>query len=117
VLPNGHVNDIPVKWYDPAQPLENNRWVRYGQTGVAETYIQRGDHIRLNNVSIAWKLKLNKYLQQLSITAYAGNIILWTPYKGGDPGQLLYDQPQIEGIDFFNLPSVKTLGVNVSVQF
>ena len=117
VLANGHVNDIPVKWYDPTQPLENNRWVRYGQTGVAEAYIQRGDHIRLNNVSIAYRVRLNKYLQQLSITAYAGNIILWTPYKGGDPSQLLYDQPQTEGIDFFNLPSVKTFGVNVSVQF
>lgn len=117
VLPNGHVNDIPVKLYDPSLPLESNRWVRYGHTGVAEDYIQRGDYIRLNNISLGYKVKFRKHLQFITLTAYAGNIILWTPYKGGDPSQLLYDQPHTEGIDFFNLPSVKTLGLTVSVQF
>ena len=117
VLANGHVNDIPVKFYDPSLPLENNRWVRYGHTGVAEAYIQRGDYLRLNNISLGYKMKFRKYLQFITLTAYAGNILLWTPYKGADPNQLLYDQPHTEGLDFFNLPSVKTLGLTVSVQF
>lgn len=117
VLANSHANDIPVKFYDPAQPLQNNRWVRYGHTGVAEAYIQRGDYIRLNNISIGYKIKCRKYPQTVTLSAFAGNILLWTPYKGGDPSQLLYDQPNTDGLDFFNLPSVKNLGVNVSLQF
>lgn len=117
VLLNSHVNDIPVKFYDPAQPFQNNRWVRYGHTGVTEAYIQRGDYIRLNNITVGYKVKCRRYLQSITLAAFAGNILLWTPYKGGDPSQLLYDQSQTEGLDFFNLPSIKNLGVNVSVQF
>ncbi|MBO9563740.1 MAG: hypothetical protein J7621_13240 [Niastella sp.] len=117
VLANNHVNDIPVKFYDPAQPLENNRWVRYGHSGVAEDYIQRGDYIRINNISLGCKIKCRKYPQMITVSAFAGNILIWTPYKGGDPSQLLYDQPNTDGLDFFNLPSVKNLGVNVSLQF
>jgi hypothetical protein len=117
VLPNSHVNDIPVKFYDPAQPFQNNRWVRYGHTGVTEAYMQRGDYIRLNNITVGYKIKCRKYPQSITLAAFAGNILLWTPYKGGDPSQLLYDQSQTEGLDFFNLPSIKNLGVNVSVQF
>jgi hypothetical protein len=117
VLPNSHVNDIPVKFYDPVQPFQNNRWVRYGHTGVTEAYIQRGDYIRLNNITVGYKIKCRRYPQSITLSAFAGNILLWTPYKGGDSSQLLYDQSQTEGLDFFNLPSIKNLGVNVSVQF
>jgi hypothetical protein len=43
VLQDGHANNIPVSFYDPASPFEKNRWTRYGYTGVAEEYIQKGD--------------------------------------------------------------------------
>lgn len=117
VLANNHVNDIPVAFYDPAQPLENNRWVRYGHAGVAEAYMQRGDYIRLNNISVGWRIRRKTYPQMITVSAFAGNILLWIPYKGGDPVQLLYDRPHTDGLDFFNLPSVKKLGVTVSLQF
>lgn len=117
MLSGNHANDIPVKFYDPSLPVENNRWTRYGYSGVAEAYIEPGDYLRLNNVGLSYKLKLRKYLQLITITGYAGNIILWTPYKGVDPAQLLYDQPQADGLDFFNLPAVKTFGLSVSIQF
>jgi hypothetical protein len=117
VFPDGHVNDIPVNFYDPAFALERNRWVRYGYTGVAEEYIQRGDHIRINNIGLSYKLTAKKYIQTVAFTLYANNIIVWTAYKGVDPNQLLYDQSDTNGLDFFNLPSVKSFGLNISIQF
>ncbi|MDP4262392.1 MAG: hypothetical protein Q8941_07655 [Bacteroidota bacterium] len=116
-LQDGHINNIPVNFYDPALPLDKNRWVRYGLSGIAEEYIQKGDNIRLNTLSLGYKLNFRKYIQQLTVGIYLDNIILWTAYKGADPNQLLYDQPNGSGLDFFNLPSTKTFGFTTSIQF
>lgn len=93
-----------------------DRWVRYGYTGVAASYIQKGDNIRIHNLSLAYDIKTKKYLQRIRLTAYAENLLLWSAYKGVDPNQLLYDQPGSGGLDFFNLPSTKTYGVSASFQ-
>ena len=117
VFDDGHPNNIPVNFYDPNSLFENNRWVRYGHTGIAEEYIQRGDHIRINNIGLNYKLKAKKYIQTIAFTLSASNLIVWSAYKGSDPNQLLYDQPDTNGLDFFNLPSVKSFGFNISIQF
>lgn len=117
MLQNKQPNNIPVSFYDLNQPVEFNRWTRYGHSGVAEEYIQKGDMLRLNTVSIGFKQRIRKYIQELSFTLYANNLVLYSAYKGVDPNQLLYDQPNATGLDFFNLPSLKTFGCNLSVQF
>ncbi|SFN20222.1 hypothetical protein SAMN05428949_1898 [Chitinophaga sp. YR627] len=117
VKADGHVNDAAVRFYDPAQPVEMNRWTRYGLTGVAEQYVQKADYLRLNTVSLSYRISLKKNTQQLNLNTYVNNILLWSPYKGADPDQLLYDQPNTSGLDFFNLPAVKTYGFNVTYQF
>lgn len=117
VLESGRPNNIPVDFYDPAAPFAANRWVRYDETGVAEEYIQKADHLRLNTVQLTYEWNFKKYIRKLTLSGYVNNLMLWTPYKGADPNQLLYDQPNTTGLDFFNLPSVKTIGCNVSIQF
>ena len=117
VLEDGHTNSNPVSFYDPNLPIDENRWVRYGHTGVAEEYIQKGDHIRINNLGVNYKLSLKKYIQTISLTAYTGNLLIWKAYKGTDPNQLLHDQANSNGLDFFNLPSVKSFGFTASIQF
>jgi len=114
---NGAHNNIAVSYYNPALPVEANRWVRYGYTGVAEAYIQKADAFRIHNMSVAYTMPFKKYVQRIRFTAYAENLMLWSAYKGADPTQLMYDQAAAEGLDFFNLPSVKNIGLNVSVQF
>jgi hypothetical protein len=117
VLQDKQPNNIPVSFYDVNLPVEQNRWVRYGQSGVGAEYIQRADVLRLHSATISFKQNLKRYPQQLTFSLYANNLILYSSYKGADPDQLLYDQPNAVGLDFFNLPSVKTFGCNVSIQF
>ena len=117
VLNDGHQNNIPVSFYDPNLPMEENRWVRYGYSGVAEEYIQKADHIRINNLAVGYKLSAKKYIQTVSFTLYASNVMIWSAYKGADPNQLLYDQAFANGLDFFNIPSSKSYGINISIQF
>jgi hypothetical protein len=117
VLEDEKPNNISVAFYDVNKPVEQNRWVRYGHSGVGEEYIQRADVLRLNNISIKYQQRVNKYIQNFSVSLFAANLIVYTPYKGADPSQLLYDYSNANGLDFFNLPSLKTFGCNVSIQF
>lgn len=117
VTANGAHNSTPVSFYNPSLPLEQNRWVRYGPAGVAEDYIEDAGSIRINNINISYKPKLKFASRQLSFSLYASNLLLWTPYKGADPRQLLYDMPGSGGLDFFNLPSASTAGFSTTFQF
>ena len=117
VLEDGSPNNIKVDFYNPGQPLENNRWVRYGTGGVAADYIQQADWLRINAIQINYKQPFRRIIQQVTLSAYVHNIMLWTAYDGVDPAQLLYDQDNSAGLDFFNLPATKTYGFNVSIQF
>jgi len=119
VTTDGHVNTKSVDFYNPALPVEQNRWVRYGESGVAADYIQKGDHLRINNLQLSWQLAFKhiKSPQKITFSTYVSNLMLWTAYKGVDPNQVLYDQSNAGGLDFFNLPATKTYGFNVSLQF
>jgi hypothetical protein len=117
VLQDKQPNTIPVTFYDVNAPVEQNRWTRYGHSGVGAEYIQRADVLRLQSLTLTYKKRLKKYPQQLAISLYANNLMLYSSYKGTDPNQLLYDQSNANGLDFFNLPSLKSFGCNISIQF
>lgn len=117
VLQDGHVNNIPVDFYNPSASFSQNRWLRYGESGVAEAYIQRADHLRINIIQLSHEWRFKGLIRKLIVSGNVNNLLLWTPYKGADPNQLLYDQANTTGLDFFNLPSAKTFGCNVSIQF
>ena len=82
-----------------------------------ESYIQKGDNVRIHTLSLAYDLKIKKYVQDIRLTLYAHDLLVWSAYKGADPNQLLYDQPGSDGLDFFNLPSTKTYGISAAIQF
>lgn len=87
------------------------------QMPVAENYIHRADYIRLNNISLTMERKFKGYVNQLKVTAFARNILLWTPYKGVDPDQSLLGQESTTGLDYFNLPATTTAGIEATISF
>ncbi len=116
-MQNGQHNTVPVNFYDASLPVQQNRWTRYGPTGVAEEYMEKADCIRLRLLSLTYKWEFKKYIQKITLGTYINNIVLWTAYKGTDPNQLLFDQPNTSGLDYFNLPSTKNIGINLTIQF
>jgi hypothetical protein len=117
VTENGRPNTLAVDFYNPSLPVTQNRWVRYGYSGVAKDYIEKGDFVKLNNFSVGYNIPVKKWIRKMEVSVAAENIMLWTAYSGTDLSQLLFDQPAAEGLDFFNLPSVKRFAVAVSIQF
>ncbi|RXM39332.1 hypothetical protein BOQ62_12190 [Chryseobacterium sp. CH21] len=114
---DGNINQIPVDFYDPNLNVQQNRWSRYGYLGVAENYVQKADYIRINNISLSSNFPINCGKQNLKLTFYVNNIMLWQANKGVDPNQNFYDMDHGRGLDFFNLPSFKTFGCIVSLRF
>jgi hypothetical protein len=117
ITQNGQHNSIPVSFYDASLPTSQNRWSRYGIAGVAEEYMQKADCIRLRVVSLSYNWQFKKYIQSIKLGAFINNIVVWTAYKGADPNQLLFDQSNSSGFDYFNLPSTKNIGLSLSIQF
>ena len=117
VQANGAGNQIPVDFYDPNLNVQENRWSRYGYLGVAENYIQKADYIRISNISLSSSFPINYGKQNLKLTFYVNNLMLWQASKGADPNQNFYDMDNGRGLDFFNLPSFKTFGCIVSLKF
>jgi hypothetical protein len=117
VTTNGTKNTKAVNFYDKNLPVSKNRWVRYGYTGVAENYIEKADQLKLNNLSFSYFKICKKHIQQYSVGLYVNNIILWSPYSGVDSNQLLLDQPNSTGLDFFNLPSTKNFGITLTIKY
>jgi hypothetical protein len=110
VTTNGVVNAVPVDFYDPALPLQQNRWVRYGFSGVGEEHIEDASWIRLNEISLSYKFYplFNGAKKEVAITFIGKNLLLITPYSGVDPGTALYGYSTGTGLDLFNAPSLKS---------
>jgi hypothetical protein len=117
VQANGTINQIPVDFYDPSRNVQENRWTRYGYLGVAENYVQKANYIRISNISLSSSFSINYGKQNLKLTFYVNNLMLWQAGKGVDPNQNFYDMDNGRGLDFFNLPSFKTFGCIVSLKF
>ena len=114
---NGNINQTPVDFYDPNQSVSENRWTRYGYTGVAESYVQNADYVRINSVSLGAKFDVGNFRRSLGVSLFVNNILLWQANSGVDPSQNFYDLDSGRGLDFFNLPSYKSFGCMVSFQF
>lgn len=113
----GHPNEKPVRFYDPAQPLAQNRWVRYGPGGVAEDYIESNDWLNLRKIALNYDILRNVRPGKITLSVFAENLFLWQAYSGAAPGQLLYGQAGFSGLDYFRLPSSRQYGASLHLQF
>ncbi|MDH6307194.1 hypothetical protein M2451_002428 [Dysgonomonas sp. PFB1-18] len=116
----GNVNSTPVDFYNPNLPLSENRWVRYGTTGVGEEYIQDASFLRLSNVMLTYSVfrnKTHRLFKSMKVNAQAQNLFVISPYKGVDPSSLLFGYSSGFGLDLFNLPSTRSYSLSLTLEF
>jgi hypothetical protein len=119
VTSSGEANTVPVDFYDPARPLSENRWVRYGATGVGEEYIEDATYLRLSNIGLAYTFELKKNgitFSEVKVGVKAQNLFLLTAYKGVDPASTLFGYSSGGGLDLFNQPSLRTYSFTLSIK-
>jgi len=117
VLSDGRANNIPVNFY--GNNLNENRWVRYGQYGVGEDGIEDASYIKLREISLGYRIPLNVFQKrtQLKLSVYATNILLYSKYKGVDPETNLTGSSNGFGLDYFNVPGARSIGMSLNWEF
>lgn len=84
---------------------------------LSDRYIEKGDYLRLSNVSLSYTFKpFTKYIQNLRVYASCSNVFVITGYKGLDPEVNLGGlTPGIDNKDFY--PKTRTFMLGTSLTF
>lgn len=95
-------------------------WQNIGSSfvGPSEVSVEDGSFIKLRQVSLTYALPQSltrKTFNSLSLTVFANNIILHTKYTGVDPETSLAGPANGQGLEYFNNPGVKSIGVRLNV--
>jgi hypothetical protein len=120
---DGTPNDIPVNFYNlnATQIAEVSPLTFYGQTGIAEAYLQDGSWLRLRELTVAYTLPAqwmkNWLISELTVSFIGRNLFLATDYTGVDPETNLTGTGSGFGVDLFNMPQTKSIGGAVMMRF
>ncbi len=115
----GNTNTIPVDFYNPANGIENNRFVRYGFSGVAEDAIEDASYFNLRNIELSYDFskRRSKFFRQFEVCLYANNLITFTKFRGASPYNSLFDTNSGNNLNFFNTPLITEVGCKVNLKF
>lgn len=116
---NGTENTIPIDFANSSAPVEQNRWVRYGWSGVGEDAIESGSAVRLSEIRLSFefaRLFPRGVLKDVQVSLFARNLLLYTQYSGVDPSTSLFGYRSGAGLDLFNIPSAKNYGVQLVIK-
>jgi TonB-linked SusC/RagA family outer membrane protein len=112
-MSNGQPNDIKV--------AKDINWYRNGEgsgfTGPAGQFVESTDWVRLRELTLSYQLNrslLNKtFLNSAELFVTGRNLWLSTPYTGVDPETSLIGAGNGQGLDYFNMPGVKSYTVGL----
>ena len=118
VTEGGDMNTTPVTFADPAKPVEENRWVRYGFSGVGEEYIEDASFLRLSDLSLSYSIERSRdrTIREIRIGLIGQNLLLVTPYSGVDPASKLFNYANGSGLDLFNQPSTRSYSLQITIK-
>lgn len=121
VTPIGTPNQTKVDFLPRDGNVYQNRWTRYGTTGVAQAYLEDASQVVLREVGLGYTLPtktINKLgLNHLKISVFAANIAAVAGYKGVVPDQTLWGHPSGQGLDYFNMPLSQSIGFKLETKF
>ncbi|HET6991883.1 MAG TPA: TonB-dependent receptor, partial [Bacteroidia bacterium] len=116
VVLSGATNDVSV-------PLDQT-WYQGNGGGfgsVAEDFIEDGSYVRLRSLQLTYNFNqkfLNKaHFYDLSLSFIGRNVLLFTKYKGIDPETSLTGSSNSQGMDYFNMPNTRSMGLGLSATF
>lgn len=120
VREDGSPNNIAVALADPATGVFGYYRTRYG-FGFSEMNIEDASWIRLRTISLQYEQTYNHFhkfpFRKMSISLFAHNLWLRTKYPGIDPETNLTGPSNGFGLDYFNMPGVKSFGVSIKLFY
>lgn len=89
---------------------------------INEPFVENASWVRLRELSLSYALptsilKDTKFIKGLTLGIVGRNLLLWTKYKGVDPETSLVGGNKAQGLDYFNNPGTKSIGINLKANF
>jgi hypothetical protein len=112
-LSDGTPNDIAVV-------RDQSYWTSSlgGFGAVGEQFVQDGGWVRLREIGLSYRLPSSiEFLKGGSIGISGRNLWFTTEYDGIDPETSLTGTGNGQGFDYFNMPSTKSIIVNLNLNF
>ncbi|HLP52897.1 MAG TPA: SusC/RagA family TonB-linked outer membrane protein [Chitinophagales bacterium] len=98
-------------------------WTNFISQDYADNLVT-ATNVKLREISLAYSLpkklmEKTKYIANIELSLFGNNVWMWTPKSNtyGDPEVGAYGSGNAQGFEFYNLPSVRTLGFGVKVDF
>ena len=116
----GGVNNIEAE-LAPASG-DNNRFYRqrYGFGGLSSLSIYDASWVRLRNIAINYNFKdvlKSDLFSNFSLGVFANNLLVITDFPGIDPETNLLGNANSRGLEYFNNPGTKQIGLVLDVSF
>lgn len=93
----------------------------FGAATPQDVDIEDGGYTRIRQVSLSYVFPKTilgrKTFTNVSLTAFANNLKIWTKYDGVDPETSLGGPSNLQGLDYFNNPGTKSYGVRLTLGF
>jgi len=119
VTQQGAINTVPVDFYNPNNPLSQNRFVRYGFEGVAEDAIEDASYFNLRSVNIQYRFEWTEkkhFFREMTLGLYANNLFSSSRFRGRNPFSSLYGNTSGQELNFFNTPLVSEVGFTLHLK-
>lgn len=88
------------------------------RNGIMEYYVYDRTNIRLSQMSLAYRLNLaTPAIDNMTFSVYARNLFFIYKEAPFDPGLVMSTNRNNQGLDNFNLPTVRSIGINLNINF
>jgi len=106
---NGNVSQLSNKKYYSAAG---------GRNGFTGEYVYDATNIRLAELALSYKFKLNKFgVKRAKVSLIGNNLFFFYKKAPHDPNVTGSIGNTLQGVDIFNLPATRSFGLNLNLTF
>ncbi|NOR34980.1 MAG: hypothetical protein GQ579_09900 [Bacteroidales bacterium] len=90
-----------------------------GRNGIMEWYVYDRTNIRLSQLALSYTLNLGESgpLDNMTFSLYGRNLFFIYKEAPFDPDLVMSTNRNYQGLDEFNLPTTRTIGLNIKFNF
>ena len=99
--------------------INANELVKNGATVISEEYIERGDYLRLDCLSLSYDIPVKvRWMQSLKVNLAAHNLFTVTDYSGWNPDVNSFGvNARSYGVDYGSYPMHRVAVLGLSLRF
>jgi TonB-linked SusC/RagA family outer membrane protein len=88
------------------------------RNGIMEYYVYDRTNIRLSQLSLSYRVNLaTPAIDNITFSVYGRNLFFIYKEAPFDPGLVMSTNRNNQGLDNFNLPTVRSIGLNLNINF